>query len=224
MTGAYQLYGGGISRSVAVQVVLEELALPYELLEVDLRRDRHRSPEFLRVNPAGFVPALVTPDGLALHENAAIMLWLADVHPEAGLAPDPGDRRRGLFLSKLFYHSNDIQPAVKRYFYPHRYSPDAGAVPAIRARAHDAALERWSVLNRHLEENGPCHLGDRFSLLEPHMAVWAAYGLGSTDEVLDRFSAVRRCFELAVERPRSGALILEFQRKVRAWREGPSDQ
>lgn len=215
MAGKYVLYGGGITRSVAVEVVLRELELPYDLVEIDPGRDEHRAADFLRINPAGYLPALVTPAGEALHENAAIMLWLAESHESEDLAPSVHDPQRGVFLSKLFFHTNDLQPALKRYFYPSRYAPNPEAIAAVQAQAREAALERWGVLDEYLADNGPFHLGDRFSLLDPHMAVWAAYGLDTLDEVLDRFPAVKRCSELAVRRPKSGGLILDLQRTLK---------
>lgn len=215
MAGDYVLYGGGITRSVAVEVILRELDLPYELVEIDAARGEHRAAGFLRINPAGYLPALATPSGEVLHENAAIMLWLAETHEAGALAPAPRDPQRGVFLSKLFFHTNDIQPAMKRYFFAARYAPDTDGIAAVREQARAAALDRWGVLNDYLETHGPFHLGGRFSLLDPHMAVWAAYGLDSSDELLDSFAAVRRCFELAAERPKSGTLILDLQRKAR---------
>lgn len=215
MPGKYVLYGGGITRSVAVEVVLRELDLSYELVEIDTGRDEHRAADFLRINPAGFLPALVTPAGEALHENAAIMLWLAESHDSQDLAPPVHDPGRGLFLSKLFFHTNEIQPALKRYFFPSRYAPHPDSLAAVRAQAREAALARWQLLDDHLRVHGPFHLGDRFSLLDPHMAVWAIYGLESCDEVLERFPAIRRCFNQALQRPRSGGLLADFQRRVR---------
>ncbi len=47
------LYGGGVSRAVGPQMVLEEAGLAYELREVDIAADEHRSAEFLAINPAG---------------------------------------------------------------------------------------------------------------------------------------------------------------------------
>lgn len=217
MSGRYVLYGGGLTRSVAVEAVLRELEVDYELVEIDTGRAQHRAPDFLRINPAGYVPALVTPGGEVLHENAAIMLWLAEHHGSEDLAPVVGDAYRGVFLSKLFFHTNDIQPVLKRYFYPSLYAPDPDTVEAIRRQARDAALERWRVLDDYLADHGPFHLGDRFSLLDPHMAVWAAYGLDSGNEVLERFDAVNRCFVHAAQRPKSGPLLQEFQRRVHHW-------
>lgn len=216
MSGDYRLYGGGITRSIAVETVMRELGLSYEVVEIDVESGRNREPDFLELNPAGYVPALVTPSGEVLHENAAIMLWLAESHGSEELAPAISDPVRGVFLSKLFYHTNDIQPALKRFFYPLRYAPAPDALAAVRAQAREAALERWRVLDDFLSGNGPFHLGDRFSLLDLHMAVWAAYGLESSGEVLERFPGVRRCFDLTVQRPKSGGLILDLQRRLKS--------
>ena len=76
----YVLYGGDFTRSTLVQWVLEEGKIDYELRKVDILNGEHRSAEFLAINPAGLVPVLITPDGDALHEVAALILYLADRH------------------------------------------------------------------------------------------------------------------------------------------------
>ena len=70
---------------------LEEIGADYELSLVDTSAGQHRSPEYLRINPNGLLPTLVTQDGAALCESAAILLYLCDRHPEAKLAPEPRD-------------------------------------------------------------------------------------------------------------------------------------
>ena len=80
ITPMYILYGGSITRSLAPQMVLEEGSLAYTLREIDIDAGEHRGEAFLEINPAGYVPALVTPEGHVLHEAAAIMLYLADRH------------------------------------------------------------------------------------------------------------------------------------------------
>ncbi len=61
MSAPYILYGDGVTRSIAVQLLLEEAGLPYELRRVDTRAGEHRQPAFLAINPAGFVPVLSRP-------------------------------------------------------------------------------------------------------------------------------------------------------------------
>lgn len=210
----YILYGGRLTRTVGPQMVLHEGDLAYELREIDIMRDEHRRPEFLAINPAGYVPALVTPEGQVLHEAAAIMLYLADRHRLDDLAPASDAPERGLFYSKLFFLTNDVQPAMKRYYFPHRYSTDDADTPRIKARALDMAKERWAVVDSHLAAHGPYHLGARFSLVDLYMAMWAALGFEPPETLLPQFPAVRRCYDLVAARPKIAALLKETEAMV----------
>ena len=214
----YVLYGGGVSRAVGPQMVLEEAGLAYELREIDIAAGEHRGPEFLAINPAGYVPALTTPEGETLHEAAAIMLYLAERHGLDDLAPRVDDPLRGRFLSRLFFQTNDIQPAMKRSFYPERYALEPDHIPRVREAAREAARERWSVLDGYLAADGPHHLGGRFSLLDLHMAVWVNYGLAAPRDLAGEFPAVGACFARVMARPKSAALLDDVIAKLAAWR------
>ncbi len=216
----YLLYGGGVTRALGPQMVLEEGRLPYELRVVDEGRQEHRTPAYLAVNPAGFIPALTTPEGITLHEAAAIMLFLAERHALDHLLPRPSAIDRGLFLSRLFYQTNDIQPAVRRFFKPEQYVIDAAAIETVKASAFTTAMERWSVYDSFLERNGPYALGNHFTLADLHMTLWAAYGLDHAGTVVDAYPAVRRCFELTTARPKIGPLIRSLQSALRVWKGG----
>jgi len=128
----YILYGGGFSRALGPQMVFEEAGLPYELRVVDIDGQEHRGADYKKLNPAGYVPALVTPEGDVLHEAAGIMLYLADRHNLNELAPLAHDPERGIFLSKLFYFTNDVQPSMKRFYYARRYALRDEDVHAFR--------------------------------------------------------------------------------------------
>ena len=71
-----KLYGGARSRSSIVQWYLEELAIPYEFVLLDMQASEHRKPEFLAINPMGKVPAIADGD-FYLWESGAILLYLA---------------------------------------------------------------------------------------------------------------------------------------------------
>ena len=214
----YILYGGNATRALGPQMVLEEGGLPYELRDVDIRAGEHRRQAFLEVNPAGYVPALATPQGDVLHEAAAIMLYLADRHCLTDLAPAIDDPRRGVFLGKLFYFTNDVQPSLKRAYYPRRYALRDADVDAVGAQSEAMALERWRVLEDWLAGNGPYHLGERFSLLDLHMSMWAAYGFRQPGDLLDDLPASRRLFDLVRARPVSGPMLQTLMETIGTWR------
>lgn len=207
----YVLYGGRFTRAVGPQMVLEEAGLDYELRDVDIVTDEHLSSEFRALNPAGYVPALVTPEGNVLHEASGIMLYLADRHCMGDLVPGVDTPERGVFYSKFFFLTNDIQPAMKRYYYPHRFSSDPADADRIKAQAYDIAMERWSVIESHLAANGPYYLGDQISIADFFMAMWVAFGFEGPHSLLDDYPAIRRCYQLVRERPRLTSLLAEIE-------------
>lgn len=71
-----KLYGGARSRASIIQWYLEELALPYEFILLDMQAGEHLQPEYLAINPIGKVPALVEGD-FKLWESGAIVLYLS---------------------------------------------------------------------------------------------------------------------------------------------------
>ena len=79
---------------------------------------RTPGPEFLAINPAGLVPVLITLEGDALYEVAALMVYLADRHQLTELAPAVTDPQRCLFLSAVFHIASDIQSEMKRFHFP----------------------------------------------------------------------------------------------------------
>lgn len=153
----------------APHVLLRELGVPFELQLVDRTQGAHKSPEYLKLNPNGLIPVLVDGD-LVLYETAAILLHLADTHPQAGLAPALGSAERAHFYKWLFWLSNTVQATMITYFYPDR-SVDAGnAAGAAQVKAH--AQARLDGCLRQLDEllaghGGPWLLGARYSAADP---------------------------------------------------------
>lgn len=220
MSSTYILYGGGVARDVVIRMVLQEGGIPYEVRFVDGVTGAHRTDEYLRRNPSGYIPTLVTPEGDVLFEAAAIMLHLTEKHGLVDLVPMPGDPDRGRLLSWLFYHTSEIQPAFKRWYYPHRFSTQGVAArQQIMDRAFEMLIDRWSVLNGMLEREGPYHLGDRFSVVDMHMAMWATYGIRHTDDILEAFPGVQRVVEACIARPKSGHELVTLRAEITRWRE-----
>ncbi len=196
----YILYGGRFTRAVMVEMVMLEGDIPYELREIDIVNDEHRKPEYLAINPAGWVPSLITPDGQTLYETPALNLYLAEQHGLTHLAPRIDEPERGLFLSGLFSIHDDLEPIMKRYFYPHRSAVDEEDTPIIKQRALESALEYLKVLDTRLTKHGPYHLGERFSLVDLALTYWTV--LIDYLGVLEPFPAVKRCTNLVRARPK----------------------
>ena len=106
-----KLYFNPQSRAVIAKWMLDECGADYQLVTIDLAMNENRRADYLKINPAGKLPALV--DGEArVFENVAICLYLADRFPEANLAPKIGDPRRGRYLALTVYSTSQLDRAI----------------------------------------------------------------------------------------------------------------
>jgi glutathione S-transferase len=213
----YILYGGDFTRTTLVQWVLEEGKIEYELRKIDILKGEHRSAEFLAINPAGLVPVLMTPEGEALHEVAALMLYLAGRHRLTELAPSPNDPDWGLFLSTVFHIAADIQSEMKRFHFPHRFSPRREDDAGIQALAKSLVLGRLSVIDTRLTKKGPYLLGTRFSLADFYLSFWIAYL--DRDGVCQQLPSIAKLYDLVRSRPSATAYLEETERMAEAYAE-----
>jgi glutathione S-transferase len=157
----YTLYYSPGSASMVVHLALLEIGAPYELKLVDLTKQEQRSAEYLRLNPQGTVPTLLI-DGQVCVESAALLLMLADRHPEARLAPSVGSAQRNTWYQWIVSLSNTLGVTYRFWFYP----PELGAAehPAPVRAALQARIEAvWTRLDAQLAASGPYLLGADFS-------------------------------------------------------------
>ena len=106
-----KLYYNPQSRAVIAKWMLDECAAKYEIVPIDFAKREHKTAEFLKINPAGKLPALVDGES-KIFEGAAICLYLADKFPEANLAPKIGTPERGRYLSLMVYSTSQLEPAM----------------------------------------------------------------------------------------------------------------
>ena len=209
----YILYGGDFTRATLIRWLLEEGRIPYENRKIDIVAGEHRSPEFLAISPAGLVPVLITPEGEALYEVAALMLYLADRHRLTELAPATSDPDRGLFLSAVFQIAGEIQPEMKRFHFPHRFSLRTEDNSGIQEQARAHVLERLGVVEERLRKGGPYLLGDRFSLADFYLSFWIAYL--DAGAVCSRFASIKRLYGQVRSRPTATPYLEETERMAK---------
>jgi len=170
----YTLFYSPDSANIVVRMVLEELALPYEALEVDRTQEGQRSPEFLRFNPQGLLPVLVDPaQDEPLFETAAILLHLADTHH--ALQPPPAER--GRLLKWLFFLSNTLHADLRALFYSPRYVATEDAIAPLRIALHRRVTEHCALLEAEITRHqGPYLLGLQPTICDFYVAAclrWA---------------------------------------------------
>ncbi|GGC63273.1 glutathione S-transferase family protein [Chelatococcus reniformis] len=151
------LYHWPHSRSAGTLVLLEELGAPYKLEIIDITKGVQREPTFLAINPMGKLPT-IRVGAAVVTEQVAIYTYLADLFPEAGLAPALSDPLRGPYLRWLVFYAACFEPAMgdiagKRDPGPAMSSPYGSA---------DAVL---GTLLGQLRQ-GPYMLGERFTAVD----------------------------------------------------------
>jgi glutathione S-transferase len=104
-----QLYEFAPTRSIRVRWMLQELGVDFEAITVNLAAGEHRHPAFLKINPAGKVPALVDDD-LVITESVAIVLYLAEKYPHKGFLPTDIKQRSQVYRWLLFAATELEQP------------------------------------------------------------------------------------------------------------------
>ena len=105
------VYGEG--RGLRVVWLLEEMGLPYALRPVDLFKGAQNDPEFMAVNPGGFIPAMTDSD-VTMVESIAIMEYLMGRYGPTPLAPKPLDPRFPLY--QQFLHLGEAGLATAFYY------------------------------------------------------------------------------------------------------------
>jgi glutathione S-transferase len=172
-----KLYWSPRSRSFSTLWLMEETGQPYERILTDIATGAQKSPDFLKVNPMGKVPALQDGD-VTMAESAAICAYVADRYPQAKLAPPIGDPRRAKYLQWLFFAPSCIEPAILQAY----LKLD---IPAMSA-AWGSTTQTFDVLDQALEK-GPWLLGDDFTAADVAIGAGINYAI--------------RLFKMVPERP-----------------------
>lgn len=164
-----KLYYSPGACSLSPHIVAREAGLDLQLVKVDVRTKTIETPgDFWAVNPKGYVPALQITEGEVLTEGPAIVQYLADRNPEAGLAPLAGGIERYRLQEMLSYINSEIHKAYSPFFKP-------DTPPQIREERGAYLRRRYGLIEDRLQ--GRAFLfGDRFSVADAYLftvTTWA---------------------------------------------------
>ncbi|HEX9523617.1 MAG TPA: glutathione S-transferase family protein [Reyranella sp.] len=161
MTEEIVFYHNPRSRAQMVHWMLEEAGAPYRIVPIDLEKGEHKTPAFLALNSMGKLPTIVHR-GVVVTETAAIIPYLADTFPAAGLAPPPGDAARGSYYRWLFFGAGCVEPAVLDKLFKR---PDIERKAAVGWGSYDDVV---AALKKALAD-GPYLLGETFSAADVYI-------------------------------------------------------
>ena len=156
------LYTAATPNGYKVSVALEEMALPYEVVKIDLAKGEQKSPAFLAICPNGRVPALVD-DGFPIFESGAILIYLAE---KTGLFMPTDVHGRSQVIQWLMFQMGGIGPMMGQANVFYRYFPEK--IPAAIARYQAEGRRLFTVLDGQLAKHE--YLAGDYSIAD--MATW----------------------------------------------------
>ncbi len=160
------LYGAPGWGSTLVEAMLAVADIPYDFVDVEgFDRPGPARDTLIALNPLAQVPTLVLPDGTVMTESAAIALLLAELAPDAPLAPPPGAPDRAQFLRRLIWLVANVYPTFTYADYPARWTTDEDG---LVASVMDHRKRLW--LQFEAEIGAPHVLGTRLSALDIYVA------------------------------------------------------
>ncbi|HZZ31046.1 MAG TPA: glutathione S-transferase family protein [Phenylobacterium sp.] len=165
MRGGYVLYGGSGTGAVAVEAALVLIGAPYALIDVADAQALARTLPAMRQ-----VPAMILPGGETMTESAAILIRLAELHPDARLAPGPDDPRRSQFLRWMSFVASAIHAHYWLMDEPSRLVPGAQAAAAVETGLSARIAACWAVMGAAVTP-GRYILGDELNVLDLYVTV-----------------------------------------------------
>ncbi|MCW5658904.1 MAG: glutathione S-transferase N-terminal domain-containing protein [Burkholderiaceae bacterium] len=201
-----ELFFSPLACSMASRITLYEAGATATFTEVDAKTKRTLSGlDYYAINPLGLVPALRHPCGEMLFENAAILQALADLHPQAKLAP-PSGFARSVLQQWLSFIGTELHKAL---FIP---LFDKAQPPASRDKIMQAGAKRLAVLQAHLERRE--FLLDAWSVADAYLTTVLNWHV-TADVDLARWPAVKAYFERMCAR-RATATAMSEERALYA--------
>ncbi|MFC3231012.1 glutathione S-transferase family protein [Marinibaculum pumilum] len=202
-----KLFTAKMTCAMASHIALEEAGADYEIATVDFGRNQQREPDYLAVNPKGRVPALVTDRGV-LTETPAILVYIAQTHPDAGLAPldDP-------FALAQLQAFNSYLCATVHVAHAHgrrgaRWADDPAAWEAMKAKLPDNMTQCFRLIEDEMLQ-GPWVLGERYSVCDPYLHTVANWLKVDGVDIAD-FPKTADHFRRVAERPATQAALAAY--------------
>lgn len=169
--------------ALATHLALEYSGAPYEAVRLDFRQQQQRSPEYLKINPKGRVPALVTEHGV-LTENPALLLYIAQRFPQAGIAPvdDPFLLAKVNEFNAYMASTVHVAHAHKGRGYRWVDADNTAALEAMKKKVPQTMAECFTLIEEELLK-GPWVLGERFSTADMYLYTLATWLQGDGVDV-----------------------------------------
>ena len=159
--------------SLAPHIALEEAGADYMVTRLDFTKSEQKSLEYLKINPKARVPALVTDKGV-ITENPAILLYIAQTNPIAGLAPLDDPFALGQIQAFTSFLCSTVHPAHAHRMRGSRWSDDPAVVEALKVKVPQNMTDCFSLIENDYFK-GPWVMGQDFSIADIYLYTIATW-------------------------------------------------
>ena len=161
--------------SLATHIVLEEVGADYATTRIDFAKAQQSSPEYLKVNPKGRVPALATDRGV-LTETPAMLVFVAQSFPAAGLAPTDDPFAFAEMQAFNSYLCSTLHIAHAHRMRGHRWvdADDAASIAAMQRKVPQSVTACFELIERDMLK-GPWVMGERYTICDPYLFTLAQW-------------------------------------------------
>lgn len=173
--------------ALASHIALEDAGAPYELKRIDFAKNDQQSPDYLAINPKGRVPALATAQGV-LTETPAILVYIAQSFPKAGLAPldDP-------FALAQMQSFNAYLCATVHIAHTHRprgsrWADEESSLADMKRKVPQTMTACFTMIEQNMLK-GPWVMGEHYSVADPYLYTLSRW-LGSDGVDIKSFPRV----------------------------------
>lgn len=167
-----KLYYAPGTCALAIHIALEQAGAEYETVRVNFAEKEENSPEYLRLNPKGRVPTLVTSRGI-LTETPAILQFVCQTYPDAGLAPLDDIFEMARMNAFNSYLCSTVHVAHAHRLRGNRWADDPLAIAAMQKKVPQSVGESFALIER--EFDGPWVLGERYSICDIYLFTLAQW-------------------------------------------------
>lgn len=159
--------------ALASMIALEEAGVAYEAKRIDFKSNQQRSADYLKINPKGRVPALVTPRGV-LTETPAMLAFIAQSYPDAALAPLADAFAFARLQEFNSYLCSAVHVAHAHRMRGYRWADDPAAIAEMQRKVPQAVGECYALIEREMFE-GPWVAGEAYSICDPYLFTLAQW-------------------------------------------------
>jgi glutathione S-transferase len=208
-----KLYYAPSTCALASHIALEEAGAAYETVRLSFKNEDQKKPEYLKINPKARVPSLGTDRGI-ITETPAILLYIAQTHPAAKLAPidDPFALARVQAFNS--YLCSTVHVAHAHRPRGHRWADDPAAIEAMKKKVPQSVGECFALIEREMFE-GPWVMGKDYTVCDGYLYTITQWlgadgvDIGKTPKIADHFKRV-------AERPAVQRALADEAREVKS--------